>query len=92
MGNTLNYYSGIEYFKDDHSNHLQEDGRFSYAIFDPTQTAKPQDRTKDIISSANKDKPSRLDTVDYKGCDTVWKCFKRSVWRHPNRPFMGERG
>ena len=52
---------------------------------------KPDDRTKDIISYANRDQPQKLDTVVHSGCDTIWKCFKRTVWRNPNRPFLGER-
>ena len=52
---------------------------------------KPQGRSKDIISAKHRDNPNRLDRVDKLGCDTVWKCFKRSVWRNPDRPFLGVR-
>jgi hypothetical protein len=62
-----------------------------YAIFDPLQKSKPENRSKDIISFKNKNNPSRLDTVNNKGCDTIWKCFKRTVWRLPNEAFLGER-
>ena len=27
----------------------------------------------------------------HQGCDTIWKCFKRTVWCHPNLPFLGNR-
>jgi hypothetical protein len=27
--------------------------------------------------------------VVHKGCNTVWRSFKRSVWRHPERNFLG---
>jgi long-chain acyl-CoA synthetase len=33
----------------------------------------------------------KLDRCSNSGCDTIWKCFKRSVWRHPDRPFLGQR-
>lgn len=26
-----------------------------------------------------------------KGCNTVWKCFKRVAWRSPNQKFIGFR-
>ena len=52
----------------------------------------PKDRTKDIISYKNKSNSSKLDLEYVKGCNTLWKCFKRSVWLHPKRPFLGERG
>ena len=62
-----------------------------YAIEDPTQIIKPADRTKDLISIQHRDNPLRIDTVKYQGCDTIWKCFKRSVWRYPDAPFLGVR-
>jgi hypothetical protein len=62
-----------------------------YAIFDPMQSIKPADRSKDIISYKYRNNPAQLDNVVHKGCDTLWKCFKRTVWRQPNDPFMGER-
>ena len=64
---------------------------FSYAIYDPTQLIKPDGRTKDIISSKLRNRPKNLDTLVVKGCDSVWKHFKRSVWRFPDRPFFGWR-
>jgi long-subunit acyl-CoA synthetase (AMP-forming) len=33
----------------------------------------------------------KLDRVKNQGCDTLWKCFKRSVWMYPNQPFLGVR-
>jgi hypothetical protein len=82
------YYSGYAANQDEEA----KDGNdFLYAMFDPLQTEKPSDRTKDIISYFNREQPQRLDTVDHLGCDTVWKCFKRSVWRNPDGPFLGER-
>jgi hypothetical protein len=35
--------------------------------------------------------PHQLDRVLHSGLDTVWKCFKRSVWKNPDKPFIGER-
>lgn len=52
-----------------------------YAIFDPLQSSKPSDRSKDIICYKHRNDPHQLDTVIHKGCDTVWKNFKRTVWR-----------
>ena len=60
-------------------------------MFDPTQILKPEGRTKDLISSKHKNQPHILDRSCYAGCDTIWKCFKRSVWRFPNKNFIGER-
>jgi hypothetical protein len=62
-----------------------------YAIFDPMQNHKPAGRSKDIISYKHRNNPTLLDTVIYTGCDTIWKSFKRTVWRQPNDPFIGER-
>jgi hypothetical protein len=53
--------------------------------------SKPEGRTKDLISSKHKNSPHVLDRCDFTGCDTIWKCFKRSVWRFPNKNFLGER-
>jgi hypothetical protein len=64
---------------------------FDYAVFDPTQISKPIGRTKDIISIQHKNHPNRLDCFKYQGCDTIWKYFKRSVWRNANRNFLGAR-
>jgi len=55
------------------------------------QVTKPKDRTKDIIAYSNKNDPSNLDRTVHKGCDTLWKCFKRTVWRTPDNYFLGER-
>ena len=89
MGNTISYYTGLEMPRVGDQLLWQNDQL--YAIFDPTQNSKPEGRTKDIISFANRDNPNRLDRVAHLGCDTVWKCFKRNVWRLPDRPFLGER-
>lgn len=62
-----------------------------YAIFDPNQIQKPHGRSKDLISSKHRDNPNRLDRCVHPGCDTIWKCFKRSVWLHPDKPFLGVR-
>lgn len=62
-----------------------------YAIYDPMQKLKPADRTKDIISHKYRNRPCQLDTVSHKGCDTIWKCFKRTVWVQPDLPFLGYR-
>lgn len=32
-----------------------------------------------------------LDSFLHQGCDTLWKCFKKSVWNSPNNPFLGRR-
>ena len=62
-----------------------------YAIFDPTQMHKPPDRTKDLISMKHRHCPQKLDRFLYSGCNTYWKCFKRSVWCFPDKPFLGSR-
>lgn len=51
-----------------------------YALYDPMQSLKPPDSSKDIISHKHRNDSTQLDTVCFKGCDTVWKCFKRTVW------------
>ena len=87
MGAYLSYFN-----KQFYGDTFQSSEPFLYALFDPLQSVKPEGRTKDIISYKNKNMPNTLDTSIHKGCDTVWKCFKRSVWMGPDRPFMGERG
>jgi hypothetical protein len=47
--------------------------------------------TKNIVNIQNKNFPKRLTTVVHKGCNTIWRSFKRSVWRHPDNPFLGWR-
>lgn len=32
-----------------------------------------------------------LDKEVYSGCDTIWKCFKRTAWLFPHNPFLGTR-
>ncbi len=63
----------------------------TYSIFDPTQHVKPAGRTKDIIAVKNAERPHDLDRTLVSGCDTIWKNFKRSVWRHADKPFLGVR-
>ena len=87
MGNFLSYVH-----KQFYGDIKASDEPFKYAIYDPLQTAKPEGKTKDIISYKNRSNPARLDSVVQKGCDTVWKCFKRAVWLWPDNPFLGERG
>ena len=65
--------------------------KLTYAIYDPLQSEKPDGRTKDIISTKYKTSSNRLDREVYSGCDTLWKCFKRTVWVYPNNPFLGTR-
>ena len=89
MGNTLSYLTETAYqllFNTYGSYKMEE---FSYAIYDPTQLIKPDGRTKDIICSKLRNRPKNLDTLVVKGCDSIWKHFKRSVWRFPNRHFFG---
>ena len=62
-----------------------------YSVFDPTQKLKPHGRTKDIISVKHETNPRKLDTVVHPGSDTLWKCYKRQVWKHPEKPFLGAR-
>ena len=73
------------------SNAINPQGEFIYAVFDPLQVKKPEGRTKDIISYSNISRPTHLDTVSHSGCDTLWKCFKRSVWTGPTRNYLGQR-
>ena len=63
---------------------------FTYSVFNPLQIVKPEDRSKDIVSYRNKNRPNDLSTFQ-NGCETLWKCFKRSVWRYLERPFLGAR-
>ena len=62
-----------------------------YAVADPNQLLKPEGRTKDYISARHMNCPTKLDSDMYSGCDTIWKCFKRSVWLAPDKPFLGHR-
>lgn len=70
---------------------FEEIQEFDYAVPDPTQIMKPQNRTHDYISCKYRNEPHKLDQVLYQGCDTLWKSFKRSVWNAPDRPFLGRR-
>ena len=64
---------------------------FDYAVPDPTQIMKPSNRTHDYISCKYRNEPHKLDSFLYQGCNTLWKCFKKSVWNNPNNPFLGRR-
>ena len=90
MGNYLSLLTSQLIYSLYGKNNIYQD-EFMYAIFDPTQLKKPEGRTKDIICVKHRSNPSRLDRVSVQGCDTIWKCFKRSVWRNPNGKFLGQR-
>lgn len=62
-----------------------------YSVFDQEQIVQPVGMTKNIVNIQNKNFPKRLTTVVHKGCNTIWRSFKRSVWRHPDNPFLGWR-
>ena len=89
MGNFIAYYTGLTWFSSGFGQLENDD--FTYAVYDPTQLIKPADRTKDIISVKHQSSPLTLDKVKHHGCDTIWKCFKRSVWKNPTAPFLGVR-
>lgn len=90
MGNFLYYFKDVFRVLSKEPTQIQHKN-IPYAIYDPMQSAKPTDRSKDIISYKYRNDPVSLDDVCHKGCDTIWKCFKRTVWRQPNDPFLGER-
>lgn len=97
MGAFLSYYFGLDQLAKDVTDDVNEDGygaftdKFCYAVFDPTQHDKPADRTKDIIAIKHRHSPRTMDRAVFTGCDTLWKCFKKTVWCHPQKPFLGVR-
>ena len=90
MGNFFSFYF-TSWFSINKKYAYVDQDKFVYAVFDPTQHDKPADRTKDLVSIQYKSSPQRLDRVVHQGCDTLWKCFKRTVWCFPNHPFLGVR-
>ena len=92
MGSFFSQYMNIDWFNSntDTSDWKYQD-KFMYSCFDPTQHDKPPDRTKDIISIKHRSSPQKLDSTVHQGCDTIWKCFKKTVWCYPNKPFLGVR-
>jgi hypothetical protein len=52
---------------------------------------KPQNTSLDYISIKYRNEPKKLDTAVVKNCDTLWKCFQKTVWTMPDRPFLGRR-
>ena len=91
MGNIFTLVYSLIFHSGDTQKTFGADQPFQYAIFDPTQVIKPAGRSKDLISIKNKKVPLRLDREKHAGCDTVWKCFKRSAWKCPNREYLGIR-
>ena len=90
MGNFFTAFFSL-LFTDAGPTSYVDQSQCTYALYDPTQIVKPKGRSKDIISSKHRENPTALDRYQHLGCDTVWKCFKRSVWRNPDRPFLGTR-
>jgi len=90
MGNCFNLLLSI-FWHDDLRTPIIDPEELNYALFDPNQLHKPVGRTKDLIAYKNIHYPHQLDRTVELGCDTLWKCFKRTAWRYPNNPFLGVR-
>ena len=90
MGNFFTQFFN-SWFGTPHKFQYVDQDKFVYAVFDPTQHEKPDDRTKDLVSIQYKSSPQKMDRVVHQGCDTLWKAFKKTVWCYPDRPFMGQR-